>query len=209
MPVHSPRQPDDAHLPETPETEPRRPVETEPAADDAAAEAAAREASPSDEVAELKDRLLRALAETENVRQRAEREKADARRFAIAKLAGDLLTVADNFQRALASVDDTARRSGGEALANVLAGIELTERELMAAFEKNGLKRVTPAPGDKFDPHLHQAVAEVPAADQAPGSIVAVTQTGYVLADRLLRPAMVMVAGPPLAEGGGAPAEEA
>jgi len=139
--------------------------------------------------------MLRAYAEAENVRQRAEREKADARKYGIALFARDLVNVADNFQRAMASVNDTVREDGGEAFANLVAGIAMIERELKAAFERNGIREITPSPGDRFDPNLHQAVAEVPGGIVRPGHIVEVTQVGYTLEDRLLRPAMVLVAG--------------
>ncbi len=147
-----------------------------------------------DEVAALKDKLLRAVAESENVRRRAERDKVDATKFGITRFARDLMSVADNFQRALTSINDDSRATGGETLNNLIMGIEMTEKELLSAFEKNGVKPIAPQPGDKFDPNYHQAMAEVPVNDYPNGSIVHITQTGYVLDDRLLRPAMVTVA---------------
>jgi len=147
-----------------------------------------------DENAELKDRLLRAVAEAENVRRRSEKEKADASKFGISSFARDLMSVADNFSRALDSVDEEIRATGGETVKNLITGIEMVERELLSAFEKNGIVQVLPVSGDKFDPNLHQAIAEIPVETQPSGTVVEVTQIGYLLDDRLLRPAMVVVA---------------
>jgi len=151
------------------------------------------------ENAALKDQILRLAAEAENTRRRAEREANDARAYAIQKFARDLLGVADNLQRALQhapmdSVDGPVK--------NLVVGLEMTEKELQGAFERNGLKRVEPARGDKFDPHLHQAMMEQPAADVAPGAVIQVMQSGYELMGRIVRPAMVVVA----AKGSGATA---
>jgi molecular chaperone GrpE len=142
------------------------------------------------ELAEAKDRVLRALAETENVRRRAERERTDALRFGAGNIAKDLLSVADNLRRAL----DSAPAAPDEATKNLLAGVAATERELMAAFERNGIRRVEPKLGDRFDPNQHEAMFEVPNTGHAAGSIVQVLQPGYMIQDRLLRPAMVGVA---------------
>ena len=147
-----------------------------------------------DENAELKDRLLRAVAEAENVRRRSEKEKADASKFGISSFARDLMSVADNFSRALDSIDDEIRSTGGDTVKNLITGIEMVERELLSAFEKNGIAQVLPGSGDKFDPNLHQAIAEIPVETQPNGTVVEVTQIGYLLDDRLLRPAMVVVA---------------
>jgi molecular chaperone GrpE len=142
------------------------------------------------EVAALKDQMLRYAAEAENTRRRAEREANDARAYAIQKFARDLLGVADNLSRAMMATP------GGEdpAVKNFVIGVEMTEKELVSAFEKNGLKRVSPAKGDKFDPHQHQAMMEQPGTDVAPGSVVQTLQAGYELLGRLVRPAMVVVA---------------
>jgi len=145
------------------------------------------------EVADLKDKLLRALAETENLRRRAEREKQEASAYAATAFARDLLTVADTFHRALDSLPAAARED-----VNVKAfveGIELTERELIQAFEKHGIRKIDPK-GEKFDHNLHQAMLEIPTDEQAPGTVVQVLQPGYVIKDRLLRAAMVAVAKP-------------
>ncbi|MBM3492236.1 MAG: nucleotide exchange factor GrpE [Alphaproteobacteria bacterium] len=157
------------------------------------------------EVAELKDQLLRALAEVENVRRRGQRELEEARKFAASEFARDLLAVADNLARALAAVPPAAREGGGE-LANLLAGVELTDRELAKSFERHGVKRV-PAMGQKLDPNLHQAVAQLDHAEAEAGVVVQEFQPGYTMQGRLLRAAMVAVASgrkPDLESPGGA-----
>jgi molecular chaperone GrpE len=143
------------------------------------------------ELADSKDRLLRALAETENVRRRAERERADAAKYGASALAKDLLTVADNLRRALDSLPEA--QAADERTRNLLHGVAATERELLAAFERNGIRRIEPA-GERFDHNLHQAIFEVENTGQPPGTVVKVLQPGYVMHDRLLRPAMVGVA---------------
>jgi molecular chaperone GrpE len=155
------------------------------------------------EAAELKDQLLRALAETENVRRRAQRDREDAQKFAVTGFARDLLPVADNLRRALEAVAPEAIATD-EALKNLVTGVEMTERQLIAGFEKHGLKRID-AMGQRFDSNLHQAMFEVPGTDQPAGTVVQVLQAGYTLNDRLLRPAMVGVAKgePKPAENGG------
>ncbi len=145
--------------------------------------------TPDEEIASLKDQLLRALAETENVRRRAQRDREDASRFAIHGFAQALLDVADNLRQALSAVPT----DGGEAgLGALRQGVELTERMLASAFERHGVSRFDPK-GERFDPNLHQAVFEVEAADSLPGTVVQVLRAGYTLNDRLLRPAMVGV----------------
>ncbi len=143
------------------------------------------------EIAQLKEQLLRYAAETENTRRRAEREANDARAYAIQKFAKDLLGVADNLARALAH-----EPAGGDdpVVKNFVLGVEMTEKELQGAFERNGLKRIAPARGAKFDPHQHQAMAEAPGTEVAPGYVVEMMQPGYELLGRLVRPAMVVVA---------------
>jgi molecular chaperone GrpE len=144
------------------------------------------------ENAALKDQALRFAAEAENTRRRAEREANDARAYAIQKFARDLLGVADNLSRAMAA----APAEGAEPaqVKNFVLGVEMTEKELQAAFERNGLKKVDPARGDKFDPHLHQAMMEQPSEDVAGGCVVQTMQAGYELFGRIVRPAMVVVA---------------
>jgi molecular chaperone GrpE len=140
-----------------------------------------------------KDRALRALAEVENVRKRLERERDEARTYSVTRFARDFLTVADNLSRALAAMPAEARAKADDSLKAVLDGVEATERELQAALARHGVK-VIAAEGQRFDPHLHQAIAEVPAKGVEPGSVVAVVQPGYTIGERLLRPAMVTVA---------------
>jgi molecular chaperone GrpE len=140
-----------------------------------------------------KDRALRALAEVENVRKRLERERDDARLYAVTRFARDLLTVGDNLSRALAAVPAEVRGKAGDSLKAVLDGVEATERELKATLSRHGVKPIE-AEGVRFDPHLHQAIAEVPAAGAEPGTVMHVVQSGYMIGERLLRPAMVTVA---------------
>lgn len=146
---------------------------------------AARAAALEAEVATLKDQLLRALAEAENARRRTQREREEAVKYAAAQLARDLLNVADNLSR--------AREAGAASAEALQTGVELVERELLAAFEKHGIKKIVPM-GERFDPNFHQAMFEVPNAEAAPGTVVQVVQAGYVMAERLLRPALVGVA---------------
>lgn len=143
------------------------------------------------EVAALKDQLLRVAAEAENTKRRAEREANDARAYAIQKFARDLLGVADNLQRAL---QHAPRDAVDGPVKNLVIGLEMTEKELQGAFERNGLRRVEPKRGEKFDPNLHQAMMEQPADDVAAGGVLQVMQTGYELMGRIVRPAMVVVA---------------
>jgi molecular chaperone GrpE len=143
------------------------------------------------EAAQLKEQVLRYAAEAENTRRRAERETNDARAYAIQKFARDLLGVADNLARALAHLPTDL---ADPATKNFVVGVEMTEKELQAAFERNGLKKIHPAKGEKFDPHKHQAMMELAETDAPPGSVVEVMQSGYELLGRLVRPAMVVVA---------------
>ena len=152
------------------------------------------------EHAEMKDRLLRALAEMENLRRRTEREVADSRLYSVTSFARDLLVVADNMRRALEVVTPELRASTQSAAKALVDGVELTERELLKALEKNGVRQFTPL-GEKFDPNLHQAMFEVPDATVPAGSVVQVVQPGYMIGDRILRPALVGVSkgGPKIA----------
>ena len=142
--------------------------------------------------AELKDRLLRTLADMDNLRKRTAREVADARLRGITSFAQDMLGVADNMRRALDAVSPEARQGAQAAVTALIDGIELTERELLKALEKNGVRQFAPQ-GEKFDPNLHQAIFEVPDASVPAGSVVQVVQPGYMIGDRVLRPAMVGV----------------
>jgi molecular chaperone GrpE len=168
-------------------------VDAKPDAAPAAAPAdvAAHAAALAAEVTDLKDRLLRSLADMENLRRRTEREVADARSYGITGLARDVVGAADNMRRALAAAGDVAGAFEGPAK-TLLDGVELTERELHKALEKHGVRRFDPQ-GAKFDPHLHQAMFEVPDANVPVGSVVQVVQSGYMIGDRVLRPAMVGV----------------
>jgi molecular chaperone GrpE len=168
-------------------------------AEDAAAPAevaspgqSAAQAEPAALAAELKDRLLRTLAEMENLRKRTEREVADARLYGVASFARDILGVADNIRRALDTVSPELRASAEAGVKALIDGVELTERELLKALEKNGLRQFTPR-GEKFDPNVHQAMYEVPNASVPAGSVVEVVQPGYMIGERVLRPAMVGV----------------
>lgn len=172
----------------------------------ASIESEAQEASPETriveleaELAEQKDRLLRALAETENVRRRGQREREDASKYAVAGFAKDLLSAADNLRRALDSLPEAEVKD--DRTRSLLAGVAATERELLSIFERYGIKRIDPK-GERFDHNLHQAIFEAERPDQPSGTVVEVLQPGYVLHDRLLRPAMVGVA-----KGGARPAE--
>jgi len=149
-----------------------------------------------------KDRALRALAEVENVRKRLERERDEARTYSVTRFARDLLTVADNLSRALAALSPDVLARADDALKAVLDGVEATERELKAALARHGVKPVE-AEGRRFDPHLHQAIAEVPANGAEPGTVMHVVQPGYTIGERLLRPAMVTVAKAEGASGAG------
>ena len=160
------------------------------------AAAAAPQPTPSTalerEHAEMKDRLLRTLAEMENLRRRTEREVTDARLYGVASFARDVLVVADNMRRALDALPPEARADAEAGIKSLVDGVELTERELLKALEKNGVRQFTPQ-GEKFDPNVHQAMYEVPDASVPAGSIVQVVQPGYMIGERVLRPALVGV----------------
>src|SRR4051795_8329122 len=143
------------------------------------------------ELAETRDRLLRALAETENVRRRLQRERDDARKYAAGAFAKDLLSPVDNLRRALDAMPEA--ETTDPRARSLRDGVAATERELLAAFERHGLKRIDPK-GERFDHNFHQAIFEAERPDVPAGTIVEVLQPGYVLHDRLLRPAMVGVA---------------
>ena len=157
------------------------------------------ETTPEDRIAELEtdlaatnDRMLRLMAETENIRRRTEREREDTLRYAASGLAKDLLNVADNLHRALAAVPEELR-SGDEAAKNFVVGVEMTEKELLAAFEKHGIQQILPL-GEKFDYEKHQAMFELENTGKPAGTVVEMMQPGYIMHERLLRPAMVGVA---------------
>jgi len=172
--------------------------ETARAEDEAARDGgtAAAEPTPSTalerEHAEMRDRLLRTLAEMENLRKRTEREVADSRLYGVTTFARDVLGVADNIRRALDAVAPEVRAGAEAGMKALIEGVELTERELLKALEKNGVRQFTPL-GEKFDPNVHQAMFEVPDPSVPAGSIVQVMQPGYMIGERVLRPALVGV----------------
>ena len=147
------------------------------------------------EAAKLKDQLLRLAAELENTRRRGEREKRDAGQYAIASFARDLIGVADNFERALSAAGitgDDVPEGHSDAFNSLVAGIQLTEKELQTILQRHGVTKLEPA-GERFDPNLHQAVAQVPSADIPKGHVVDIAQPGYSIGERVLRAAMVTV----------------
>ncbi|MGE0212644.1 MAG: nucleotide exchange factor GrpE, partial [Parvibaculaceae bacterium] len=145
------------------------------------------------ENAELKDRLLRAAAEADNFRKRSEREKAEATLYAATNFARDLLSVPDNLSRALAAVPPEVRAEADETMRNLFEGLEVTERDLLNVLQRHGIRRLDPK-GEKFDPHFHQAMFEVPGGEAPAGTVVEVVQPGYAIGERCLRPALVGVA---------------
>lgn len=155
------------------------------------AEELTREAELEAQVANLKDQLLRAIAEQENVRKRADRERDQLRKFGISSFAKELLSVADNLRRAL-DVGPSDLDGVDDGVRNLIVGVEMTEKELLSAFEKNGIRKIDPM-GEKFDYNFHQAMFELEDAGKEPGTVVQVLQPGYAIEDRILRPAMVGV----------------
>jgi molecular chaperone GrpE len=152
------------------------------------AEALAREA------ADLKDRLLRTLAEMENLRRRTEREVAESRIYGVSSFARDVLAIADNMARALQMVRAELKEKDDAGVKALLDGVELTERELLKVLEKHGVRKFEPEPREKFDPNLHQAMYEVQDPALPAGTVAQVVQAGYMIGDRMLRPALVAVA---------------
>ncbi|MEM7007442.1 MAG: nucleotide exchange factor GrpE [Pseudomonadota bacterium] len=162
-------------------------------------EADAEDAEPVDplvaleaENLELKDKFLRAVAETENVRKRSEKQVADARVYGVEKFAGDLLSVADNLSRALTALTEDARTELSDAGKSLLEGVEITEKELITVMQRHGVKPIEATPGTEFDPNVHQAVGKVP-SDQPDGTIADLLQGGWQIGERTLRAAMVTV----------------
>ena len=181
---------------EAPATE--APAEVAPAEEapaEPAEEAAAEEVPPEDEIAELKDKLLRTLAESENIRRRARREREDTAKYAIANFAREMLGAADNLRRALDAIPQGAP-GGDDSLGALIEGVQLTERALQSVFERNGIRKIDPM-GEKFDHDFHEAMFEVPTDDAEPGTVVQVIELGYLIHDRLLRAAKVGIAKAP------------
>ena len=156
---------------------------------------------------ELKDRALRVAAEMENLRRRTARDVHDARSYAVANFARDMLSVSDNLRRALDAIPAEAKASGDAGFKALIEGVDLTERAMLSALERHGVKKLTPE-GEKFDPNFHQAMFEVPNPDVPANTVVQVVQPGYSIGERVLRPAMVGIAkGGPKAAAGEAPVE--
>lgn len=160
-------------------------------APDAGAAAVARIQELEAEIAQIKDQALRALADAENTKRRSEREVTAARIFGIERFANDVLSVHDNLSRALQTLDGTEKAQLGDNAKNLVEGIELTEKNLMAVLARHGVTAV-PGVGSKFDPNVHQAVANIPSSEEK-GTVATVMQTGFKLGDRTLRAAMVAV----------------
>lgn len=181
--------------------QPKDAGEAPPVVDEAAA---GRIAALEDQLSGLNDRVLRLAAELENTRRRAEREKQDASRYAIAAFARDLVAVADIFDRALQTLPPEGIEASPEILSGFAAGVRMTERSLAAALERHGVRKIDPK-GEKFDPNLHQAVAQAPAPGVPAGHVAETAQTGFVIGERVLRAAMVIVStGEPAAAPNGA-----
>lgn len=145
------------------------------------------------ENAELKDRVLRTMAEMENLRRRTEKQISDAKQYAVSSFARDILTVSDNLRRALDSLPEEDRTNAAAGIVALIEGVEMTERELLNQLDKNGVRKLDPE-GQKFDPNFHQAMFEVPNPNVPNNTVVQVVQAGYVIGERVLRPAMVGVA---------------
>lgn len=144
------------------------------------------------ENADLKDRALRTMAEMENLRRRTEKEVKDARQYAVSSFARDMLTVSDNLRRALEALPEDDRKNADAGIAALIDGVEMIERDLLKQLEKNGVSKLDPE-GSKFDPNFHQAMFEVPNTEVPNNTVVQVVQAGYVIGERVLRPAMVGV----------------
>jgi molecular chaperone GrpE len=187
---------DETTNPNAPGTTPGSEAQGDPAAAPDPAQEALRLSAEVDtlqgQIADLTDRLLRAHAEMDNIRKRAEREREETAKYAITKFARDVVAVADNFERAIQAVPAEAVAQDS-ALKSLVDGISMTEREFLNVLERNGIRRVNPK-GEAFNPHQHQAMMEMENTAVAPGTILEVYQCGYVIEDRVLRPAMVVVA---------------
>src|SRR3954463_6422069 len=194
----------------------RRPDDAAAEPDSAAGPARAEETKIAElveplarESAEYKDKALRTLAEMENLRRRTEREVADSRAYGIASFARDILAVADNMDRSLQALDAELGETANAGVKALLDGVELTERELHKVLEKHGVKKFEPQHGEKFDPNLHQAMFELPDPSLPAGSVAQVVQAGYMIGERMLRPALVAVSkGGPKASSGEPPAND-
>lgn len=188
--------------PSTPE--PENPQTEQPGTPDPAAATPAEGPSPFEQallqiselqqqLAATKDQGLRALAEADNTRKRALKDREDATKYAIANFARDLLDYADNFNRAIAAVPEELKNSGDDRITNLVTGLEAMQRQLLQTLEKNGIKKIEPR-DEPFNPHFHEVMFEVPGTGKPAGTIIQLVDAGYVLHDRLLRPARVGVA---------------
>ena len=151
------------------------------------------EIDPEQQIAELNEKMLRLAAELENTRRRAERDKSDALRYGVTGFARDMVSVGDNLTRALNAIEETDREGLSDNMVNLLEGVSATQRDLMAALQRNGVKPIAPE-GEKFDPNFHEAIYEAPGTGQDNGTIIEVVEIGYMIGDRLLRAAKVGVA---------------
>jgi molecular chaperone GrpE len=185
------RRPDEAAVTPEPAADPQ------PAGENSAAATGGSETDPMQalarDAAESKDKLLRALAEMENLRRRTEREVADVRQYGTASFARDVLAVADNMRRALDAIGPELREQADAGVKALIDGVELTERELLKALEKNGVRQFEPK-GERFDPNVHQAMFELADPSLPAGTVAQVMQPGYMIGERVLRPALVAVA---------------
>lgn len=182
-------------------TEAEVPVDEAETGREAAPQPGDRERELEERLAEMRDKAVRALAEMENLRKRTEREKQDTMRYAIAEFAKAVVPVVDNLRRALDSAPVAGAEATADAVRNLVTGVEMTERELVAALERHGVRPIVPTPGEPFDYNLHQAMYEAPHPQHPAGTVIEVMQGGYQLHDRLLRPAMVGVAKGPTEPG--------
>ena len=148
--------------------------------------------TPEEEIADLKDKLLRTLADMENLRRRSQKDREDALKYSAANFARDMLSVADNLRRAIESIPEEGDPDGA-ALVGFIEGIALTEKELLSTLERHGIQKIEPM-GEKFDPQFHEAMFEIPSADAENGTVLQIVEVGYVIHDRLLRPAKVGIA---------------
>ncbi|MEM8700228.1 MAG: nucleotide exchange factor GrpE [Pseudomonadota bacterium] len=183
---------DENKNPEEQPSDPAQETDTAAAQTDASEAAADPVEVLKTENAELKDRALRAMAEMENLRRRTEKEVKDARQYAVSGFARDMLTVSDNLRRALETLPDDDRKNADAGVTALVDGVEMIERDLLNQLEKNGVRKLEPE-GQKFDPNFHQAMFEVPNTEVPNNTVVQVVQAGYVIGERVLRPAMVGV----------------
>jgi molecular chaperone GrpE len=192
------KQRDNAEVPEPAPANDDTNAAAAPAAEASVADGAAGGEAPSEletlqqENAGLKDRLLRALAEMENLRRRTEREVVDAKAYGVSSFARDMLGVADNLRRALDHLPGEARESADAATKSLIEGVEVTERDFLSRLTRHGVKKLEPQ-GERFDPNLHEALFEVPDESVPAGTVVQVVESGYTIGDRVLRPAKVGV----------------